>query len=187
MNRSLLAVAALALGAGLATGASATVLTFDDIGIEGLVPTNYGGLDWSAAGWAAFGGEQAPYTAHSGDWRVASVWEGTDATSVIRFTAPTVFTGAWFSGLGGATVTFELYSRGQRVATSATLDPSSTPAFLASGYAGAVDAVRVSSPHHASFAMDDFTFTAAVPEPHTYALMLLGIAAIGAAARRRQS
>lgn len=183
--RHLALLGALAIGSSLAGAAHATVLTFDDIGIEGTVPASYGGLDWSAAGWSAFAGEQAPYTPHSGDWRVASAWGGTDAASEIRFNAPTVFEGAWFSGLGGATVSFELYAGGVQVATSATLDPSDLPTFLSSGYAGAIDAVRVSSPYHASFSMDDFSFTTAVPEPPAYLLMLVGMAAVGAASRRR--
>ena len=60
--------------------ASATVLNFDDLS-DDLVPANYGGLDWSAGGWFAFGGEQAPYTAHSGDVRVASDFDDGDAAT----------------------------------------------------------------------------------------------------------
>jgi hypothetical protein len=174
---------ALALAAGLA---SATVLGFDDIGADGPVPLAYGGLDWSAAGWTVFGTEMAPFTAHSGSYRVASGWEATDADSLVRFNAPAVFQGAWFAGLQGATVSFALFSGGQQVASSATLDPGATPVFLASGYAGLVDAVQVHSPAHASFVMDDFSFTAAVPEPQSLPLMALGLVAVAAAVRRRR-
>lgn len=176
--------AALALAGPLA---GATVLGFDDIGADGAVPLNYGGLDWSAAGWSVFAGEQAPYTAHSGSFRAATGWGVDDAASEVRFAKPTVFDGAWFAGLGGATVRFDLYLGGQLVASSATLDPDATPRFLASGWAGAVDAVRVASPWHASFVMDDFSFqgpAGPVPEPQAALLLAAGLAVLQLARRR---
>jgi hypothetical protein len=173
------------LGTSLCAGfAHADVLTFDDLGSAGTVPLHYGGLDWSGAGWLAFGDAQPPFTAHSGNWRLATDFGIADAASEIRFATPTVFNGAWFAGLGGATVSFQLYAQGQLVASSATLDPNEVPAFLASGFAGQVDAVRVHSPWHASFVMDDFSFTSAVPEPQSWLLMGLGLAALAARASR---
>ena len=167
--------------------ASAAVLTFDDIGAEGTVPAAYGGLDWSAAGWTAFDTEQDPYNAHSGNWRAATGWGADDAASLIRFPTPATFQGAWMAGLGGATVSFQLFAGGQLVASSATLDASATPTFLASGYAGMVDAVQVHSPAHAYFVMDDFSFTASVPEPQSVLLMALGLVLVGGLARARRS
>lgn len=164
--------------------ASATVLGFDDLGTDGYVPASYGGLDWSAGDWFAFGEAQDPYTAHSGDFRVTSGFGDADAATAIKFVAPAVFDGAWFAGLSGATVTFDLYYQGQQVGTSATLDPSATPAFLASGYKGLVDEVIVASPGQGSYVMDDFTFTQAVPEPQTIALMLAGLGVVGTVMRR---
>jgi hypothetical protein len=164
--------------------ASATVLGFDDLGADGLVPAHYGGLDWSGSDWFAFGEAQDPYTAHSGDFRVTSGFGDADAATAIKFGTAAVFDGAWFAGLSGATVTFDLYYHGQQVATSATLDPSATPAFLGSGYKGLVDEVIVASPGQGSYVMDDFTFTQAVPEPETYALMLAGLGVVGMTLRR---
>ena len=177
----LLAVA----GASFLPSASATVLTFDDLGADGVVPMNYGGLDWSASSWFAFGAPQQPYTAHSGDYRVAADFEAADSSTTISFGTPASFQGAWFAGLQGATVTFQLYLAGALVATSATLDPGETPQFLASGYSGLVDKLVVASPSQGSYVMDDFSFTAAVPEPQTYALLLAGLCALSIAARRR--
>ena len=76
---------------------------------------------------------------------VESFFDAIDAETRIRFAAPTTFQGAWFSGLADATVTFKLYSGANLVATSATLDPTSTSTFLSSGYNGLVDSVVISS------------------------------------------
>ncbi|MCV2355438.1 PEP-CTERM sorting domain-containing protein [Paucibacter sp. B2R-40] len=180
-----------ALTAGVLTAAAlpaamATVLNFDDLP-DGIVPGSYGGLDWSAASWTAFATPAAPYTAHSGAGRVATGFLADDASSTIRFGQTSIFDGAYFAGLGGAVLSFELYLGGQKVHSSATLDPSATPGFLASGYAGLVDMVRVKSANHGEFVMDDFAFTQAVPEPQSYALLLAGLLAVGLTARRRQA
>lgn len=183
-------IRALLAGAALAAclpSAMATVLSFDDLAQDGSLPLNYGGLDWSAAGWTVFSTPAAPYTPHSGLGRVATGFMAADASSLIRFTKAGTFDGAYFAGLGGATLSFELFLNGSKVHSSAVLDPSATPSFLASGYAGLVDAVVVKSANHGEFVMDDFSFTQAVPEPQTYALLISGLFVVGRLARRRQS
>ena len=182
LSFAVLAAASLALS----SNASATVLTFDDIPADDFVGASYGGLDWSAGDWFAFGAPQDPYAAHSGSMRVTSGFDDPDSATAIGLGEGRTFQGAWFAGLEGATVTFELYEHGTLVATSATLDPSGTPAWLSSGYAGRVDQVVVSSPYQGSFVMDDFTFSAAVPEPASAALMLAGLLAVAARRGRKR-
>ena len=177
--------AAVALAA-IVPAASATVLTFDDIGADGLIAANYGGLDWSQGDWTAYSLSQDPFTPHSGTFRATVGFGDSDANTAIGFGANTTFQGAWFSGFTDAPVTFEMFYQGNLVATSATLDPSATPTFLASGYDGLVDKILISSPNQSDYTIDDLTFTQAVPEPQTYALMLAGLGVVGFIARRRK-
>jgi PEP-CTERM motif len=178
---------ALPLALALTTSlASATVLTFDDLGDDGDVPVHYGGLDWSGSSWFQYAGEQAPFAAHSGDRRATLGWDGSADTSAVRFQTASSFTGAWFAGYEGVSVTIDLYSGGTLVASTATLDLSASPVFLASSYSGLVDRLVFRSNDPANFVMDDLTFTAAVPEPSTAVLSLAGLGLVGFVARRRR-
>jgi hypothetical protein len=56
--------------------------------------------------------------------------------------------------------------------------------WVASGYTGPVTGVVVNGIKQ-YYAMDDFTVNTPVPEVQSYALMLAGLAAVGAAVRRR--
>jgi len=185
--RNFVVSAAIAL---CAPFASAAVLNFDDIvGPNGYasVPGNYGGLDWSDSGLSVFTGEQSPFTPHSGQGRVTTDWiDGGPIASTIRFFAPTVFDGAWFSGYSDSSVRFDMYFAGQLVASSALLELAESPAFLDAGWDSAIDAVVVWSGAQGSYAMDDFSFEspAQVPEPGSLALMVAGIGIAGVVRRR---
>lgn len=185
--RNILVSAAIALSAPFA---SAAVLNFDDIvGPDGFaaVPANYAGLDWSASGLNVFTAVDPQFTPHSGQGQVTTDWtDGGAFASTIRFLAPTVFSGAWFSGYEDSSVRFDLYAGGQLVASSIALQLSATSTFLDAGWSGAIDSVVVSTGAQGSYAMDDFSFVdpAQVPEPGSLALMLAG--AGGLLLRRRE-
>lgn len=171
--------------------ASAAVLNFDDIvgpGGFAAVPGNYGGVDWSASGLNVFTAEGPPFTPHSGLGQVTTDWiDGGPIASTIRFLAPTVFNGAWFSGYEDASVRFDLYLAGKLVASSASLALSDTPSFLSSGWGDAIDTVVVSTGVQGSYAMDDFEYVspAEVPEPASLPLLLAGLGLASAMHVRR--
>lgn len=181
--RAVLACASLCAFSSWAN-ADTRVLGFEDLAVAGELPASYGGVDWSASSWIGFNEPQTPYTPHSGTWRVATDFGSSNAASTIRFIESSVFDGAWFSGFSDATVTVQMYLGDALVATSATLTPSATPSFLASGYSGLVDRLVFLSPQQAFYAMDDFTYTTAVPEPQGWLLMGAGLVLL---ARRRNA
>ncbi len=159
-----------------------------------VMPSPYAGFTFS--GW--YYGPDTLYTPASGvidlftDYADPSNPDAYVITvnNAITSATPFIFEGASFSGYSG--VTFELYLGGNLVHTSAMLpdapdvDPY-MPTFLASGYSLAVDTVKVSGVQ-GFYAMDDFTYSAvaSVPEPATYAMLVVGLLAVGGIAKRRQ-
>lgn len=178
--------------------AKAAVLTFDDLtGIQ-FFTSNYSGFqfgtnDIATTAWFHTDEISPSYSAYS-----LTQFIGTDsqlydssnpyqATQSITRATAFVFDGAYFSG--SEPVGYQLLLNGALVFTTA---PSSqltnTPIFVASGYAGAVDEVIVFGPQ-GFYGLDDFTYHAVsgVPEPATWAMMVLGFAGLGFLAYRRRN
>ena len=163
------ALAACALAAG---SAGATVVNFDRLRGSGPLPSVHRGIAWDP-GWYYLSSAFPPFEAHSSPTRIYS-----DA-NVKGFSFrddDQYFDGAWFAGYYYAS--FNLYNDGLLVHTSPTLELfGSGPArFLASGYAGLVDAVSVVGIGGA-YVMDDVTYHGEVPEPGAPSLMLAGMLA----------
>jgi hypothetical protein len=154
MRVALLALLLLCLS--LAATAATVVVNFDDLPNDpfgAAVPAGYGGLNWSTdfGVWTSCCG----YPPHSGLNALLGnrVAPGV-ATMVMTFVTPAAqFQGAWFSGAD--TATFELYLGGILQGSSLTLSLTGNSTWLASGYAGAVDEVRLTA-NRGSFVMDDF-------------------------------
>lgn len=167
-----------------ATTAGATVVTFDDLsGHDGVVPDGYGGITWNGQ-WSYTDYAQDPYIPASPPMHVFDAL----TAGQFDFSAPVTFDGAYFVGYPDATVQFKLYLDGALVSTSGVFAPSDVPTFLASGYGGAVDEVRVVSPRAGFFDMDNVTYhsdPAAIPEPATWTMLLLGFFGLGAGLRAR--
>jgi hypothetical protein len=180
-----IAIAFLFAALAMASPASATVVTFDDLGTDQVVPDGYGGINWNGY-WTAYQETQFPYTAESPPFRVFDSLSG--AGDSFNFLTPSVFNGAYFSGNSFAITGFQLFDGATLVWTSGTIAPTGTPVFLASGYSGLVTQVDVVSTSPQYFVMDDVTYNAnlsATPLPSTWTMLIAGFIGLGFFASRR--
>ena len=204
------AVAAVALTAAAPTLAAPTVLNFDTIGNSAVVPfSSYGGLQWatglsSAPDWVAVNIDQeCPSCSPTGfrDGRTSGLYVGSQyygalstITSAQAFSMVSVqLSSAWRDNL---IVQFAGYLGGQLVWSST--ETVGRTATLVSFNQGMIDELRVLSTggsqpsgggSTSGAVFDDFTFNtavSAVPEPATWAMMIIGFGAVGVTVRRRR-
>lgn len=169
-----------------AVGLAATVdCNFDNFTGAGIVPDGYCGITWNLV-WTYYDTPQQPYNPHTPPERVYSPSTGAGEYD-FTFETPSVFQGAWFAGFAFATVHFNLYDSSHNLLwTSASLDPSDVPTFLASGYGGLVSIVGVFSQSNDFYVMDDVTYAETVtPEPGSLWLLATAVLGAGSAFRKK--
>lgn len=194
MRKSFAAVAAIGALAMASAANADVVINFDDLTGYAEIPTLYAGIDWQG-NFVYYDDPQDPFNPSSGNTRIFGDYDDFPCCGVssmaFKVGAGTIFNGAFLAGAGVGTVTFELYNGGSLVATSASAVTTSTPTFLSSGYAGAIDEVRIIA-DNGYWVADDLTFetlnglTGGIPEPSTWALLIAGFGGAGAMLRRRR-
>jgi len=168
------------------------IVTFDNLpGAHGFIPLSYAGITWDAGTeWQYFQSTAyntgSIFVPHSG----TTVAYAQSKESIISFSTPQVFDGAWFSGYQG-TEYFTLKDASNNVLfTSSSLSLTATPQFLGSGYSGRVSIVDVYSTSTNTWVLDDLTYhsAAAVPEPGSIALLIgMGLSGAGFLIRRQNT
>ncbi|WP_162257192.1 PEPxxWA-CTERM sorting domain-containing protein [Phenylobacterium sp. Root700] len=196
LRRLAFTVIAAAAFASPAAAAVTHVVNFDDLPGAGVLADGYGGVNWNSD----FTYDSVPYPgfpAASGLGKVYANYAkhrppGTGFMIMNFLGGDVQFNGASFSG-SASPLRFDLYLDGRKVGSSMEATSSPTATFLASGYGGLVDEVRLFG-SHGNWVMDDFTYTtgisSAVPEPAAWAMMIIGFGAAGTmvrSARRRMA
>lgn len=154
---------------------TATVLTFDGLAEN----SNTSGL----ATWDGVQHSVGNY-AVSGDTFI----HGGRQLEVI-FSAPVLFQGSYYNSWGGAESghTFDLYRNNIHVFSGPADDTSQFNMYwVNSSYSGQVDRIVFYGSGDGAV-IDNLTYTAAIPEPESYALFLLGLGVLGSVARRRKT
>jgi hypothetical protein len=188
-----LAIAAAVLAC--AASAHATTLTFDSLGDGSPIPNGYGGFNWSnfytlngannAPSGYANGVVSSPNVAYNAYGNPAS-FSGAGFELVSGD-----FTAAWNDGLS---ILVQGYNGASLIDTTTFVVNTSGPTLETFDWTGLTSVTFTSSggTHNPNldgngehFALDNLSV--AVPEPATWALLLVGFAGLGAVARRRRA
>jgi hypothetical protein len=184
-------VASLSLAA---SPVASTVIDFDDLTGAGTVPALYAGIFWGN-NFYFYDIPQPPFNPSSGATRIFANYDvfpvGDVGPYPVLVGAGSVFDGLFVAGMSFTTITLKLYSGATEVASVTSGPLSATPTFLATNYAGGISKITLSSSAgNGWWVGDDFTFTTLVPydvipEPGTWAMLIVGFGLVGAASRRR--
>lgn len=139
--------------------AAVTVVNFDELVGQNIVPDGYAGLNWDP-NWWYYGWDQSPWNAHSPPNRIYSYYP-----AWIGFSNPVYFKGAWLAGTDTQEIYFEGYKNGVKIGQSSTLTLSETPIFLDSGFSTDIDKVVVVCSSNFGFALDDITYEDVINAP----------------------
>lgn len=206
----ILAVAAALIGSSAHAASNLIIDGGFDIG------ASYGDYNYANNFHGSMTGKGSPwsFTDASGVVNHAGAWGGVASTSTVAFiqnyngfaaNTPTV-SQSFNSSATSYTVTFDLAQRpGNHESVQVTLDgqvlsgglltPASSAissySYTVSGLSGSnhtlqFKGVNNSGAYDSSLFLDNVSVTAAVPEPETYAMLMAGLAMVGAVARRRK-
>jgi hypothetical protein len=183
---SVLSILALSIAASLPTTANAgfsgdtATLTFNDYGFvvaPTFTPATVGdGVEFVGTGTDVFG-QKWTFAVDVSDAGVKLNWTGSIRSYEGNLSSSP---DAWLFGLSFANSTVPALTL-----TSFTSLNSGRPSGLTSVTGSASNAVTFG--FQSLYATDTYTFTTAVPEPETYAMMLAGLGLICSGARRRKS
>jgi hypothetical protein len=191
----------LAAACALPAPAAAEVLTFDDLGTNSFtpIPTSYHGYVWDF--WAAVNGANygpsgyANGVVSGGNSACACASDFSQPFQSISRAGLFTFNGGFFTSAwnDGATLVIEGRLGGTTLFSNSSIVNTAGPNQLAFNWSG-IDNLRFSisggTPSGLPgagnyFAVDNLSLTAGVPEPMTWALMILGFGLVGGAMRRR--
>jgi hypothetical protein len=202
MNKAILRLALLA-SLWAAGHAQAAVITFDELPANSdgtSIADGYRGLEWSNWGVTnSTAGGYGPATVSQANVSFNSFGNPASFSSGVVFTVNSLYaTAAWNDG---SRVTFTGWVHGDVLQTRTVFPSAIAPTLYAFDWSD-LDTFMVEvdgGTHHEAdnyvgdgpfVAIDNITVNeaiAAVPEPATYAMLLVGLAALGAGAKRRKA
>lgn len=197
--RAMLAVATVAATLPSVTLAATTTIDFEGTSAPccfvSTTPLSnaYAGLGVTFSGVGGTGGSilnqsgNFGFNAHSGTDFLAfnSGVNGISGVEDITFSTLQSAVSIWAANSNGGTIALTAYDvTGAEMATS-TISASAVWQQLSVSGVG-IASVRL-TPQVGVYAVDDLSFTGAVPEPETYAMVFGGLAVLGVAARRRKA
>lgn len=197
--RSFVAVAALAAALPATSFAATTTIDFDGTSAPccfvSTTPLSnaYAGLGVTFSGFGGTGGSilnqsgNFGFDAHSGTDFLAfnTGVNGISGVEDITFSTLQSAVSIWAANSNGGSISLTAFDAGGATVATSTINSSSVWQQLSVSGLG-IASVRV-TPQIGVYAVDDLSFTGAVPEPETYAMVFGGLAVLGVAARRRKA